>query len=216
MKRLFDITVALIGLSLLAIPFGCIALAIKLSSSGPVFFRQKRVGRRGQPFWLYKFRSMRVENSGPQITAEGDPRITWIGALLRRTKLDELPQLWNVLRGDMSVIGPRPEVERFVRYYTASQRQVLESRPGLAGVAQLAYQHEADLLRGRLDPEEAYIRYFLPAKVAVDLEYERTRTFWTDLKLMAEIVLAIAGFNRRLDHNFRLPAVEEKTPVAVR
>jgi lipopolysaccharide/colanic/teichoic acid biosynthesis glycosyltransferase len=159
---------------------------------------------------------MRVANAGPQITTDGDPRITAIGRLLRKTKLDELPQLWNVVRGDMTLIGPRPEVERFVLHYTPEQRAVLNIKPGLAGIAQLAYKHESELLEGHPNPEAAYIRYFLPAKVAADLEYERTRTFWSDLVLTADIALSILGYNRRLDRNFEFPAVERRAPAASR
>jgi lipopolysaccharide/colanic/teichoic acid biosynthesis glycosyltransferase len=154
---------------------------------------------------------MRLQNAGPQVTAEGDPRITWIGSLLRRTKVDELPQMWNVLRGDMSIIGPRPEVERFVARYTPQQRQILDVKPGLAGVSQLAYQHEADLLRGHPDAEEAYVRYLMPGKIDADLEYERTRTFWTDLGLMVEIALSIVGYNRRLRRDVYIPSAEGGT-----
>ena len=135
-KRVFDVVVAAASLTVLAVPCALIAWAIKLSSPGRVIYRQRRIGRGGQPFCLYKFRTMRCTERGPQVTVEGDPRITPIGRWLRRWKLDELPQLWNVLRGDMSVVGPRPEVERFVRYYTPEQRRVLDQTPGLAGMAQ--------------------------------------------------------------------------------
>jgi lipopolysaccharide/colanic/teichoic acid biosynthesis glycosyltransferase len=208
MRRILDIVVSLVSLVLLAIPFLLIAVAIKLSSRGPVFFLQRRVGRGGKLFWLYKFRSMRVDNSGPQITPHGDPRITRIGRFLRQSKCDELPQMWNVLRGDMSLIGPRPEVERFVQHYTPEQRGVLDIKPGLAGIAQLVYQHEAELLEGHPEPEQAYIRYFMPAKVAADLEYEKRRTWWSDLVLMVDIALAIFGYNRRRDRSFKLPPAQ--------
>jgi lipopolysaccharide/colanic/teichoic acid biosynthesis glycosyltransferase len=205
MKRLFDLMVSLTGLTLLAAPFAVIALAIKVSNPGTVFYRQKRIGLGGRPFWLYKFRSMRNSEGGAQVTVDGDPRITAIGRVLRRWKLDELPQLYNILRGDMSVIGPRPEVERFVQRYTAQERRVLEQIPGLAGLAQLVYPHEADLLRGCNDPEEAYARYLLPRKLAVDLQYGERRTFWSDMQLLGELALLILGKSYRTDRDFRIP-----------
>jgi lipopolysaccharide/colanic/teichoic acid biosynthesis glycosyltransferase len=211
MKRLFDIVISATGLALLAVPFAVIALAIKVSSAGTVFYRQKRMGRGGRPFWLYKFRSMRNTEGGAQVTVDGDPRVTTVGRVLRRWKLDELPQLYNILRGDMSVVGPRPEVERFVRSYTAEQRLVLEQTPGLAGLAQLVYPHEADLLRGCDDPQEAYVRYLLPKKIAVDLQYEQKRTFWSDMRLLGELALLVLGKSYRTDRNFRIPHAETRT-----
>jgi lipopolysaccharide/colanic/teichoic acid biosynthesis glycosyltransferase len=201
-KRTFDIFVSMIGLLLLALPLALIAVAIKITDGRPVFYRQLRIGRGARPFWLYKFRTMRSLENGPVITAEGDSRVTAIGQVLRRWKLDELPQLLNVLRGDMSVVGPRPEAERLVRYYTAEQRKVLEQTPGLASMAQLVYPHEAALLRGCSNPEEVYTRDLMPRKLAVDIEYERTRTFVSDLKLLAELVLLISiGKSGRIDRN---------------
>jgi lipopolysaccharide/colanic/teichoic acid biosynthesis glycosyltransferase len=202
MKRLFDILFALAGLSLLAVPFAIIGAAIKLSSRGPVFFRQQRVGCGGKPFWLNKFRTMYVGEGGSLVTVKGDPRITPVGRLLRRWKLDELPQLWNVLIGDMSVIGPRPEVERYVAQYTPEQRRLLEQTPGLAGLSQLVYPHEADMLRHCVNVEEFYVRELMPKKIAVDLEYEARRTFWSDLQLLFEMVLLIMGKSYRVDSDF--------------
>jgi lipopolysaccharide/colanic/teichoic acid biosynthesis glycosyltransferase len=199
------------GLVLLACPFAVMALAIKLSSTGPVFYRQQRIGRGERPFCLYKFRTMRVRADGPLITVEGDPRITRVGRALRRWKLDELPQLWNVLRGDMSVIGPRPEVGRLVRYYTPEQRRILEHTPGLAGLSQLVYPHEADVLQGYPNPEEVYRQHLMPKKLSVDLEYERSRTFRSDLLLLTEIILlSLIGKSYRIDRNFYIPS--EKGP----
>ena len=146
-KRLFDILFSLVGLSLLALPFAVIVPAIKLSSRGPVFYRQQRIGRGGKPFWLYKFRTMYVAEGGSLVTISGDPRITPVGRILRRWKLDELPQLWNVLVGEMSVIGPRPEVERYVSHYTPEQRRLLDQTPGLAGLSQLHPSAEATIAR---------------------------------------------------------------------
>jgi lipopolysaccharide/colanic/teichoic acid biosynthesis glycosyltransferase len=206
MKRSFDILVSLVGLSLLAIPFAVIGPAIKLSSRGPVFFRQQRIGRGGKPFWLYKFRTMYVAEGGSLLTVKGDPRITPVGRLLRRLKLDELPQLWNVLTGEMSVIGPRPEVERYVCHYTPEQQRLLEQTPGLAGLSQLVYPGEAEILRHCVKPEEFYTRELMPKKIAVDLQYEARRTFWSDLQLLFEMVLLILGRSYRVDRDFCVPS----------
>ena len=209
-KRLFDIVASVVGLALLAPLFLIIALAIKCSASGPVFYRQQRIGRGGRPFWLYKFRTMSIAAGGSLITVEGDPRITPVGRALRRWKLDELPQLLNILRGEMSVVGPRPEVERFVRYYTPEQRRLLKQAPGLAGLSQLVYPHEADILRGYPNPEEVYVQQLMPRKLAVDLQYERVRTFWSDLRLLVEIALLILGKSYRIDRDFRISPSEKK------
>jgi lipopolysaccharide/colanic/teichoic acid biosynthesis glycosyltransferase len=211
MKRLFDILFSLVGLTLLALPFAVIVPAIKLSSRGPVFYRQQRIGRGGKPFWLYKFRTMYVGEAGSLLTVKGDPRITPVGRILRRWKLDELPQLWNVLVGEMSVIGPRPEVERYVSYYTPEQRRLLEQTPGLAGLSQLVYPTEADMLRHCVNPEEFYIRQLMPKKLAVDLQYQTSRTFWSDLKLLLEMVLLILGRSYRVDRDFSVVPSEKNT-----
>jgi lipopolysaccharide/colanic/teichoic acid biosynthesis glycosyltransferase len=211
MKRLFDILFSLVGLSLLAVPFAVIVLAIKLSSKGPVFYRQKRVGRGGKPFWLYKFRTMYAREGGSLVTVEGDPRITPVGRVLRCWKFDELPQLGNVLLGEMSVIGPRPEVERYVRYYNAEQRRLLEQTPGLAGLAQLVYPHEGNMLRDHSNAEEFYVRELMPKKIAVDLQYETARTFWSDLQLLVEMGLLILGKSYRVDSDFGLVASKKST-----
>jgi lipopolysaccharide/colanic/teichoic acid biosynthesis glycosyltransferase len=210
LKRSFDILISAVSLTLLGLPFAIIALAIKLFSKGPIFYRQQRIGRGEQPFCLYKFRTMHVRANGPLITVEGDPRITRVGRILRRWKLDELPQLWNVLRGDMSIIGPRPEVEQLVRYYTPEQKRLLEQTPGLAGLSQLVYPHEADVLQGCPNPEEVYRQHLMPKKLTVDLEYERNRTFWSDLLLLAEIILlSLLGKSYRIDRNFYIPFEKE-------
>jgi lipopolysaccharide/colanic/teichoic acid biosynthesis glycosyltransferase len=203
LKRSFDLVLSAVGLVLLAFPFAIIALAIKICSTGPVLYQQQRIGRGERPFYLYKFRTMHVRVDGPLITVERDPRITRVGKALRRWKLDELPQLWNVLRGDMSIVGPRPEVEQLVRYYTLEQRRLLEQTPGLAGLSQLVYPYEAELLQRYPNPEEVYRQYLMPKKLAVDLEYERHRTFWSDLLLLAEIILlSLLGRSYRIDKDF--------------
>lgn len=203
MKRLFDIAVSAASLIVLAAPFALIAALIKLSSRGTVLYGHERIGQGGLPFTFYKFRTMRPVD-GAQITVADDPRITFVGGILRRWKIDELPQLWNVLRGDMSIIGPRPEVERFVRNYTKDQRRILESRPGLAGFAQLRYPHEAEMLKAVPYPEETYARQLLPKKIAADLEYESCRTFWSDLRLLGEVILLSLGKSYRVDVDFKI------------
>ena len=216
MKRLFDIVVSATVLAFLALPFVVIALSIKLTSKGPVFYRQQRIGRGGQPFWLYKFRTMSILRVGSLITVGEDPRITPVGRVLRRWKLDELPQLWNILRGEMSFVGPRPEVERFVRYYTPEQRRLLEQTPGLAGLSQLVYPHEANILRGYPNPEEVYLQQLMPRKLAIDLQYERSRTFWSDMRLLAEIGLLILGKSYRMDRNFRITSAEKQLEISTK
>jgi lipopolysaccharide/colanic/teichoic acid biosynthesis glycosyltransferase len=211
MKRLFDILFSLVALSFLVLPFAVIGLATKLSSKGPVFYRQLRIGRGGKPFWLYKFRTMYAGTGGSLITVEGDPRITPVGRVLRRLKFDELPQLWNVLIGEMSVIGPRPEVERYVSHYTPEQRRLLEQTPGLAGLSQLVYPGEAGILRHCVNPEEFYIGELMPKKIAVDLQYEASRTFWSDLQLLLEMVLLILGRSYRVDPDFCVLPAEKNT-----
>jgi lipopolysaccharide/colanic/teichoic acid biosynthesis glycosyltransferase len=216
MKRSFDILFALAGLSLLALAFAVIGLAIKLTSRGPVFFRQQRIGRGGNPFRLYKFRTMYVGEGGSLVTVQGDPRITPVGRLLRRWKLDELPQLWNILIGEMSVIGPRPEVERYVSHYTAEQRRLLEQTPGLASLSQLVYPHEADMLRNYANPEAIYVQELMPRKIAVDLKYETSRNFWSDLQLLVEMVLLILGRSYRVDRDFCVIPSEKTTSGSAR
>lgn len=199
------------GLLVMGLPMVFITIAIKLLDSGPVLYRQRRVGRGGQPFWLYKFRTMKVCQSGPVVTIEGDPRITPIGRFLRRWKLDELPQLWNILRGEMSVVGPRPEVQRFVDLYTPAQRRLLQQNPGLASLSQLVYPHEADLLRQNPNPEDIYVQQLMPKKIALDVQYGENRTFWSDLRLIAEVILLIAGASFRRDRDFLINSPEKTT-----
>src|ERR1017187_3241538 len=172
-KRAFDIVCASIGLLVLA-PVGLlIALWIKLSDHGPVFFRQTRIGQFGKPFRVWKFRSMAADadTSGEPLTKDEDPRITPVGRFLRKTKLNELPQLWNVLIGDMSFVGPRPEVARYVEHYTPEQREILKYKPGITELATLHFRNEEALLRGAADVDDFYIRLCLPRKIALNLRY---------------------------------------------
>jgi lipopolysaccharide/colanic/teichoic acid biosynthesis glycosyltransferase len=195
-RRALDLCAASVLLVLLSPVLVTVALAVRLSSPGPILFRQRRVGRNGVEFELLKFRSMRAGNSGPGVTAGGDSRITPVGARLRKWKLDELPQLLNVVRGEMSLVGPRPEVERYVRHYTPEQRAVLSVRPGITGVAQLEYRDEEALLAGRDDVEAFYIREVLPAKLALDLKYLRERTLASDLRILLRTAVALAARRR--------------------
>jgi lipopolysaccharide/colanic/teichoic acid biosynthesis glycosyltransferase len=183
-KRLFDLLAAAVGLVLLAPLLLGAALWVKLDSPGPVLFRQTRVGRFGVPFTIHKFRTMRVE-PGAAITVGADPRITRSGHLLRQTKLDELPQLWDVLRGAMSLVGPRPELPRYVELYPADLRaQVLAVRPGITDPASLAFSHEAELLAAAADPEREYREVILPAKLRLSADYAARASLATDLRLI--------------------------------
>ena len=192
-RRVFDVIVAVVGLAIVSVPLLVLAAIVKIASPGPVLFRQARVGRRGVPFALYKIRTMRCAAPGALVTAAGDDRIYPVGRWLRRWKLDELPQFWNVLRGDMSIVGPRPEVERFVRQYRVAEQPILDSRPGLASVSALVYANEPELLQRAADPESMYINELMPKKVAIDLAYEHTRTLWSDVRLLGQIALFVAG-----------------------
>lgn len=191
--------VSLSVLLIVGVPLFFVALAIKFTSAGEAFYRQRRIGRMGKPFLLYKFRTMVKGNSGAQVTALNDARITRLGRLLRRWKIDEIPQLLNVLRGEMSIIGPRPEVEKFVQFYTPTERRLLEQTPGLAGMSQLVYPQESVLLESCSDPEEVYIKQIMPRKIAIDLEYEERRNFFTDLQVLLEVLLLCLGKSHRTD-----------------
>ena len=197
-KRLFDIAFALLALLLLGPLLLVVALWVRLDSPGPVFFRQQRVGRGGQLFDIVKFRTMRTgaEAMGPQITVGQDTRITRAGAWLRRSKVDELPQFINVLRGDMSVVGPRPEVPRYVAQYPADVRQaVLSVRPGITDLASIEFREESALLARSQDPERTYVEQILPAKLRHAQQYVRTHSLWLDLRIIARTVLAVLGLH---------------------
>ncbi len=192
LKRLFDFTASAVGLLILSPIFAIIALLIKFTSPGPVFHRAQRVGMAGRHFTLYKFRSMIVgaHRLGPAITAQGDPRITPIGCFLRRTKLDELPQLLNVVKGDMSLVGPRPEDPRYVAAYTPAQRAILSVRPGITSAASVVYRHEEQLLTGD-NWEMLYRNQVMPQKIDIDLQYLRRRSLWADIGLIFRTFIAI-------------------------
>lgn len=186
MKRAFDIVVSLVLVLVLLPLLVVLALSVVLTSSGGAFFRQVRVGRGGHEFKLMKFRTMRPDSEARgQLTIGGrDPRVTPIGYFLRKSKLDELPQLWNVLVGDMSLVGPRPEVPKYVALYTTEQREVLGVRPGITGPASLQYIDENELLARSADPERTYIEEVMPAKLAIDLEYVRRASMANDLRIL--------------------------------
>ncbi len=187
--RILDLVLSALGLLLLAPILLAISLLIKLTSPGPALYRAVRIGRAGIPFKLYKFRTMAVgaDRLGPGITVAGDRRVTPVGKWLRRAKLDELPQLFNVLKGDMALVGPRPEDPRYVARYTEEQRQVLRVRPGITSPASLRYRDEAALLTGD-NWEEVYVTEIMPHKLAVELAYLARRTVWSDLGLVLQTI----------------------------
>jgi lipopolysaccharide/colanic/teichoic acid biosynthesis glycosyltransferase len=197
-RRLFDAAVSAAGLIILSPLFPLLAIWIKLDSPGPVFYRGERVGKDGRFFHMFKFRSMarNAAQTGPGITARGDPRVTRAGRVLRRTKLDELPQLVNVLRGEMSLVGPRPEDPRYVSLYTPEQRRILSARPGMTSLASLKYRDEEELLWNR-DVDDLYSRVIMPRKLEIDLAYLDTRTLWSDLKVIAMTIAALFRTGRQ-------------------
>ena len=194
LKRAFDILGAGVALLLLAPLLLVTALLIKLDSPGPVFFRQQRVGRAGRLFRIHKFRTMVAEAPGLQITVGDDPRITRSGRWLRRTRVDELPQFVDVLLGHMSLVGPRPEVPRYVALYPAELRErALAVRPGITDPASLAYIDENAVLAKAADPEREYVEVILPAKLRCAVEYAETATLWTDLRVLAHTLRRLAS-----------------------
>ena len=190
-KRTLDMMGAGLGVVVLAPWLGLLALLIKAEDGGPVFFRQERVGHRGRVFRMWKFRTMVVDAAarGLPLTVGQDPRVTRVGAWLRRLKLDELPQLFNVLVGDMTLVGPRPEVPCYVASYDAEQRRVLELVPGVTDEASIRYVAESALLAAALDPERVYVSEIVPDKIRLNLAYAAHATVWTDVR----VILATLG-----------------------
>jgi len=186
-SRLFDCICAAVGLLLLSPLLVCLSLLIAVVDGAPVFFRQTRVGRNGRPFRILKFRSMRA-SPGRLITCGGDQRITRLGGMLRNYKLDEFPQLWNVLRGEMGLVGPRPEVPEYARPESRLWQAVLVARPGITDLASLLYRNEEELLRSKPDPEAYYRDYLQPRKLALNLTYLSTRNLWLDLRLIVSSI----------------------------
>ncbi|WP_323745886.1 sugar transferase [Diaphorobacter caeni] len=198
-KRVMDVLGASLGLLVFSpLLVGC-AIAVKLDSPGPLLFRQERVGRHGVPFRIRKFRTMRVtDGSGPQVTAAGDARITAVGRLLRRSKLDELPQLIDVLVGNMSLVGPRPEVPRYMAQYPqAARERILSVRPGITDNAAIAFRDEERMLAASGDVERTYVEEIMPIKQRFYLEYVTHQSVAGDLAILARTVWAIVGPQRR-------------------
>jgi lipopolysaccharide/colanic/teichoic acid biosynthesis glycosyltransferase len=191
-KRGIDFAAAVLGLLFLSPLLLLIAALVKLTSSGPVLHRAVRAGREGKLFCLFKFRSMSpdADRAGPGLTRSGDPRVTPLGGWLRRLKLDELPQLFNVLKGDMSLVGPRPEDPSYVAYYTPEQRKVLSVRPGITSAASVLYRHEEALLTGT-DWEEVYLKVIMPDKLRIDLDYLSQESLVSDLGILVRTAVAI-------------------------
>jgi len=192
-KQAFDIVVAFVGLLFLLPLLLLVALLIKIDSRGPVFFRQERIGRDFRPFLIYKFRTMVQDASrkGGSITFGLDPRITRVGRLLRKTKIDELPQLINVLRGEMSFVGPRPEVWQYVELFRQDYEEILKVLPGITDLASLRYRHEAEILGRSENPEEEYVRRVLPEKIRLAKEYVRRSSLLFDVTLIFKTILTL-------------------------
>ncbi|MEN6450730.1 MAG: sugar transferase [Thermoguttaceae bacterium] len=194
-KRVLDVATSGLGLLCLSPLMAVLALAVKCGSRGPVFFRHERIGLGFRPFGVLKFRTM-VEDApklGAPITFGDDPRITPIGRWLRKTKLDELPQLLNVLRGEMSLVGPRPEVRQYVELFHDDYAEILRVRPGITDLASITYRDEATILGHAIDPEEEYVRRVLPEKIRLAKEYVRRRSLWLDFTIIAGTLLLLFG-----------------------
>jgi lipopolysaccharide/colanic/teichoic acid biosynthesis glycosyltransferase len=191
MKRAFDLVVALLGLVLLSPLMAIAALLVKLDSNGPIFFRQERMGIRFRPFFIYKFRTM-VQDApqmGSLITCGDDPRITRIGRLLRKTKIDELPQLINILKGEMAFVGPRPEIREYVELFRQDYEEILKVRPGITDLASLKYQDEAALLGESSNPTREYVTQILPDKIRLGKDYINRSSFLFDLSLIFKTLI---------------------------
>jgi lipopolysaccharide/colanic/teichoic acid biosynthesis glycosyltransferase len=198
MKRFFDIVVASMGLLLISPLLLAAAILVRLSSPGPVFFRQERIGRGGRPFFILKFRTM-VQDApkrGGPITFGNDPRVTPVGKLLRKSKLDELPQLLNVLKGDMSLVGPRPEVPKYVEMFHRDYEEILRVRPGITDLASIKYSDEASVLGQAADPEKEYVDRVLPEKIRLAKEYVRRSSCCFDVAIILSTLLKLCGLHR--------------------
>jgi lipopolysaccharide/colanic/teichoic acid biosynthesis glycosyltransferase len=206
-KRVLDCAGSLAGLILLSPLIFAVAMVIKLASPGPAFFRQVRVGQFGRPFRIVKFRSM-VENAdrnGPAVTASGDFRVTTVGRWMRKTKIDEIPQLWNVLTGDMSLVGPRPEVPDYAAVYTEAQRRVLFVKPGITGPSAYAYVYEEEILARRVEVGDFYVAEILPRKLELDLRY------CDNIRLGSDIKIILATFAKLFERSIRPEILQEHT-----
>jgi lipopolysaccharide/colanic/teichoic acid biosynthesis glycosyltransferase len=222
MKRIFDVAVSTVLLVAFLPLFVLIAVVIRYTSKGSIFYKQERVGRGNRIFLVWKFRTMNsdADRCGPLITSSDDARITPIGRYLRKNKIDELPQLWNVVRGDMSLVGPRPQVPRFVDAFPSAQRAIILSvRPGITGPTQLEFRDEEKMLRGQADREGYYIANLLPTKCRMDVEYVRNRSFSYDLGIFWETgkIILLSLMRRLLGRNTPPPdeaVVMDTLPVA--
>ena len=196
MKRTLDIVVSLIGLICFLPLLLVVAILIKLDSTGPIFFRQERIGRRFRPFQILKFRTMidNAQRTGGLITFGGDPRVTRIGHILRKTKVDELPQLLNVFKGEMSLVGPRPEVPRYVRAFRKEYEEILKVRPGMTDLASLKYRNEEAMLGQSEHPEEEYMKRVLPDKIKLAQDYVRHSSFLFDLSLIFKTLFKLFDY----------------------
>lgn len=194
LKRLFDVLFSAFGLIITSLVLTAVALAIKISSPGPVFFRGERIGKNEKPFRIFKFRTMvkNAEELGGPSTASDDPRLTKIGLFLKKYQLDELPQLINVIKGEMSFVGPRPEVQMYVDMMTAEEKKIILSlRPGITDIASLWNFHEGDILKGSPDSEKTYLEKIRPKKLELQIEYIKNRSFWIDLKIILKTILKV-------------------------
>lgn len=198
-KRCFDFVGAAVGLAILFPALLIVALVVKVADGGPVFYRQTRIGKNGRTFRIWKFRTMAIgaDKLGPSITKSGDSRVTPIGRRLRKWKIDELPQLLNVLVGEMSLVGPRPEVPKYVAMYTADQRRVLDFKPGITDKASIEFRNEEALLATAEDPELLYRLFCIPRKIEINLEYALRASVLSDLRVIGATFFAIAGFSTR-------------------
>ena len=196
MKRTLDIVVSLIGLICFLPLLLVVAILIKLDSTGPIFFRQERIGRGFRPFQILKFRTMidNAQRTGGLITFGGDPRVTRIGRILRKTKVDELPQLLNVFKGEMSLVGPRPEVPRYVRAFQKEYEEILKVRPGMTDLASLKYRNEEAMLGQSEHPEEEYMKRVLPDKIKLAQDYVRHSSFLFDLSLIFKTLFKLFDY----------------------
>ncbi|MCK4781651.1 sugar transferase [Candidatus Parcubacteria bacterium] len=193
LKRLFDIIFSFFGLIITLPLFLVIAVLIKNDSKGPVFYRGERVGKRGKLFRIYKFRTMvtDAEKLGGPSTAGDDPRLIKIGKFLKKYQLDELPQLINVLKGEMSLVGPRPEVKMYIALFTEQEKIILSVLPGMTDWASLWNFHESEILKGSPDPEKTYLKKIRPKKIQLQLKYVKERSFWTDIIIIFKTIIKI-------------------------
>src|SRR3990167_1938811 len=192
-KRLFDLILSFLGLLILSPFFVAIAIAIKRDSVGMIFYKGKRIGRFGKPFLIYKFRTMVVnaDKKGASSTADDDTRLTKIGIFLRKYKLEDLPQLINILKGEMSFVGPRPQVAWVVKLYNDEEKKILNVRPGITDYASIKFSNEGEILKGSSDPDKAYMEKIHPEKMKLGLQYAQNHSLWIDIKILYKTFITI-------------------------